>query len=255
MTASPAFDINPYLLQVRKSSLLPWTGEIVELVGLLLASRGPAVAVGDFCEVVTSSGRRIRTQVIGFRNGHVLSMPLEEIDGIQLHDRIIAREGESSVAVGPDLIGRVIDGFGQPIDRKPAIRPAAYYPLYQAPVSPMEREHIAEPITTGIRAIDTLMPCGKGQRMGLFGGSGVGKSTLLGAMAKHNSADVTVIALVGERNREVRAFLEHELGPEGSKRSVVVCSTSDRPAPLRVRAALSRLPSPNIFAIRAPTFF
>jgi len=241
MTASPAFDINPYLVQVRKSTLLPWTGEIVELVGLLLASRGPAVAVGDFCEVVTSSGRRIRTQVIGFRNGHVLSMPLEEIDGIQLHDRIIAREGESSVAVGPDLIGRVVDGFGQPIDRKPAIRPAAYYPLYQAPVSPMDREHIAEPITTGIRAIDTLMPCGKGQRMGLFGGSGVGKSTLLGAMAKHNSADLTVIALVGERNREVRAFLEHELGPEGSKRSVVVCSTSDRPAPLRVRAAFVAL--------------
>ena len=236
-----AFSLDRYFEQLNRSSLLPWTGEIVEVVGLLLASRGPAVAVGDFCEVITSSGRRVRTQVIGFRNGNVLSMPLEEIDGIQLHDPIIAREGESSVAVGPDLIGRVIDGFGKPIDSKPAIRPAAHYPLYQSPGSPMDREHITQPISTGIRSIDTLMPCGKGQRMGLFGGSGVGKSTLLGAMARHNSADVTVIALIGERNREVRAFLEHELGPDGSKRSVVVCATSDRPAPLRVRATFVAL--------------
>src|SRR5580692_12221767 len=125
------FDLSSYLNQVTQSNILPWTGEIVEVVGLLLASRGPAAAVGDFCEVLTSSGRRIRTQVIGFRNGHVLSMPLEEIDGIQLHDRIIAREGDSSIAVGPDLIGRVVDGFGQPIDRKPPIRPAAHYPLYR----------------------------------------------------------------------------------------------------------------------------
>jgi flagellum-specific ATP synthase len=236
-----AFDLNPYIVQVRQTALLPWTGEIEEVVGLLLSSRGPAVAVGDFCEVVASSGRRVRTQVIGFRNGKVLSMALEEIDGIQLHDRIIAREGESRVAVGPDLIGRVVDGFGQPIDRKPAIRASASYALYQAPVSPMDREHIVTPIATGVRAIDALMTCGKGQRMGLFGGSGVGKSTLLGTMAKHNSADVTVIALIGERNREVRAFLEQELGPDGSKRSVVVCATSDRPAPLRVRAAFVSL--------------
>ena len=241
MTPAEAVQGNPYILQVQRCSLLPWTGEIVEVTGLLLASRGPAAAVGDFCEVLTSSGRRVRTQVIGFRNGQVLSMALEEIDGIQLHDQIIARQGDSSVTVGPDLIGRVIDGFGQPIDKGPRIRPAAHYPLYQTPANPMDREHIVEPIRTGVRAIDTLVPCGKGQRMGLFGGSGVGKSTLLGSMAKHNSADVTVIALIGERNREVRAFLEHELGPDGSQRSVVVCSTSDRPAPLRVRACFVAL--------------
>jgi len=235
------FDLNPYIHQVQNVALLPWTGEIVEVVGTLLASRGPAVAIGEFCEVLASSGRRIRTQVIGFRNGHVLSMPLEEIDGIQLHDEIVARPGESRVAVGPDLIGRVVDGFGKSIDRKPSIRPEAHYHLYRAPGSPMDREHIAEPITTGIRAIDTMTPCGKGQRMGLFGGSGVGKSTLLGAMARHNSADVTVIALIGERNREVRAFLEHDLGPEGHKRAVVVCATSDQPAPLRVRACFVAL--------------
>jgi FliI/YscN family ATPase len=241
MTSAQTFDLSPYILRVRQSELLPWTGEVVGLVGMLVASRGPAAAVGDFCEILTSMGRRIRTQVIGFRDGNVLSMPLEEIDGIQLHDRIIARQDDAQVAVGPDLVGRVIDGFGRPIDRKAPIRPAAHYRLYCAPGSPLDREHIVEPIVTGIRAIDAITPCGKGQRMGIFGGSGVGKSTLLGAMARHNSADVTVIALIGERNREVRAFIDHELGPEGSSRSVVVCSTSDRPAPLRVRACFVAL--------------
>ncbi len=241
MTSAGSFDLSSYIRQVGASSLLPWTGEVAELVGMLVASRGPAVAVGDFCEVLTSSGRKIRTQVIGFRNGMVLSMPLEEIDGIQLHDRIIARERDARVAVGPELIGRVVDGFGQPVDRKPRIRPAAHYALYHTPGSPMDREHIVKPVATGIRAIDTMLTVGEGQRMGIFGGSGVGKSTLLGLMARHNSADVTVIALIGERNREVRAFLEHELGPDGSKRSVVVCSTSDRPAPLRVRACFVAL--------------
>jgi flagellum-specific ATP synthase len=241
MTPAVKFDLRPYIHQVGRSNILPWTGEIVEVVGLLLASQGPAAAVGDFCEVLTSSGRRIRTQVIGFRNGNVLSMPLEEVDGIQLHDRIVARHGDSAVPVGPELIGRVVDGFGVPIDRKPKLRADAHYPLYRTAGSPMDREHITRSLATGVRAIDALMTCGQGQRMGLFGGSGVGKSTLLGAMAKNNSADVTVIAMIGERNREVRAFLEQELGPEGSKRSVVVCSTSDRPAPLRVRACFVAL--------------
>jgi FliI/YscN family ATPase len=129
---------------------------------------------------------------------------------------------------------------GQSTANRPS-RPTAHYRLYSAPGSPLDREHIAQPIATGIRAIDTITPVGKGQRMGIFGGSGVGKSTLLGAMSRHNSADVTVIALIGERNREVRAFLEQELGPEGSSRSVVVCATSDRPAPLRVRACFVAL--------------
>lgn len=241
MTIPLAVDLNRYFDQVRNTELLPWTGEVVELTGMLVASRGPAVAVGDFCEVCTSAGRRIRTQVIGFRNGQVLSMPLEEIDGIQLHDRIYARQDEARVAVGPGLVGRVLDGFGQPIDRKPALQAQAYYRLYQPAGSPLDREHITEPVVTGIRAIDALTLCGKGQRMGIFGGSGVGKSTLLGSMARHNSADVTVIALVGERNREVRAFLEHDMGPEGAGRSVVVCATSDQPAPLRVRACFVAL--------------
>jgi len=241
MTSPQTLDLSPYIAQVRDAELLPWTGEVAEVVGILVASKGPAVAVGDFCEVATSSGRRIRTQVIGFRNGHVLSMPLEEIDGVQLHDRIVARQDEARVAVGPGLIGRVLDGFGRPLDRGPRIQPRAQYRLYQPPKSPLDREHITEPVVTGIRAIDGLTLCGKGQRMGIFGGSGVGKSTLLGSMARHNSADVTVIALIGERNREVRAFLEHDMGPEGARHSIVVCATSDQPAPLRVRACFVAL--------------
>lgn len=241
MTAPQAIDLHPYIRQVRSSELLPWTGEVVEVVGMLISSRGPLAAVGDFCEVVTAEGRRIRSQVVGFRNGLVHSLPLEEIDGIRPHDRIVARQDDGRVAVGPGLIGRVLDGFGRPIDRKPPLAVADHYRLYQPPGSPLDREHIVNPISTGIRAIDTLTPCGTGQRMGIFGGSGVGKSTLLGAMARHNSADVTIIALIGERNREVRNFLERELGPRGGERSVVVCSTSDRPAPLRVRACFVAL--------------
>jgi FliI/YscN family ATPase len=216
-------------------------GEVTEMVGLLIASRGPVVSIGDFCEVRTSSGRSIRSQVIGFRNEQVLSLPLEEMDGLQLGDRVIARKNEALLRVGPQLLGRVLDGFGKPIDGGPPIQASAAYPLYAAAPCPLEREHITEQLVTGIRAIDGLLPCGKGQRVGIFGGSGVGKSTLLGAMSRHNDADVSVIALVGERNREVRAFLENELGPQGRSRSVVVVATSDRPAPLRIRACFVAL--------------
>jgi FliI/YscN family ATPase len=241
MTSPQPIDLKACINHVRDLELMPWSGEVVEMVGLLVESRGPAAAIGDFCEIRTSSGRRVRTQVIGFRDGHVLSMPLEEIDGLQLHDPIVGRQEQARVPVGPQLLGRVLDGFGQPMDGGPELQPENAYELYKAAPSPLEREHIVDPLVTGIRAIDALLPCGRGQRIGIFGGSGVGKSTLLGAMSRHNSADVSVIALVGERNREVRAFLEHELGPEGLARSVVVVATSDRPAPLRVRACFVAL--------------
>lgn len=216
-------------------------GEVVELVGLIIESRGPAAAIGDFCEIRTRSGRRIRSQVIGFRDGRVLSMPLEETDGLSLGDPIVARGGESEVEVSPRLLGRVLDGFGMPLDSGRAIHGVDVRPLYATPRSPMDRAHIDQRLHTGIRVIDGLLPCGKGQRVGIFGGSGVGKSTLLGSMARSSSAGVNVIALIGERNREVRAFLEHDLGAEGMKRSVVVVATSDRPAPLRVRACFVAL--------------
>jgi len=217
------------------------TGEVVEMAGLLIESAGPAAAIGDFCEIYASGGGRVRSQIIGFRDGRVLSMPLEETGGIELGDRVVARRDAGRVAVGPELTGRVLDGFGNPLDRGPRIRADAAYNLYSAPPGPLDREHITQPLETGLRAVDSLLPVGQGQRIGIFGGSGVGKSTLLGSMARHNSADITVIALVGERNREVRAFLEHEMGPEGMRRAVVVVATSDRPAPLRVRACFTSL--------------
>jgi flagellum-specific ATP synthase len=241
MTPATSSPIGPLIQCTPEIELLPWVGEVTEMTGLLIASRGPVVSIGDFCEVRTSSGRSIRSQVIGFRNEQVLSLPLEEMDGLQLGDRVIARKNEALLRVGPQLLGRVLDGFGRPMDGGPPIQAAATYPLYAAAPCPLDREHITEPLITGIRAIDGLLPCGKGQRVGIFGGSGVGKSTLLGAMSRHNDADVTVIALVGERNREVRAFLENELGPRGRSRSVVVVATSDRPAPLRIRACFVAL--------------
>ncbi len=220
---------------------MQWTGTVSQLVGLLVESCGPAAAVGDFCEAVTASNRRIRTQVIGFRDGRVLSMPLEETDGLQLGDAIVARKEAARVEVGRGLLGRVLDGFGKPMDGKGAFTVEDSYDLFAAPPGPLEREHIEDRLTTGIRAIDSLLTVGKGQRIGIFGGSGVGKSTLLGAMSRQNSADVSVIALIGERNREVRDFLEHELSDDGLKRSVVICATSDRPAPLRIRAGFVAL--------------
>ncbi|MCC6363826.1 MAG: FliI/YscN family ATPase [Bryobacterales bacterium] len=237
----PSVDLTPYFDIAERTPAVRWVGTVTALVGLLVESSGPAAAIGDFCEVLTSAGRTIRVQVIGFRNGKVLSMPLEEIDGLQLGDKIVARGEEAKVVVGKALLGRVLDGFGKPLDGKGPVLAEASYDLYQAPPGPLEREPIRDPLVTGIRAIDSLLPCGKGQRIGLFGGSGVGKSTLLGSMSRNNFADVSVIALIGERNREVRGFLEQELGPEGLARSVVVVATSDRPAPLRVRACFLAL--------------
>ncbi|HME09877.1 MAG TPA: FliI/YscN family ATPase [Bryobacteraceae bacterium] len=242
--------------KLARMDTFQWTGQITEMIGLLVESKGPAAAVGDFCEIRTRDGRTIRTQVIGFREGRVLSMPLEETDGLQLGDTISARRDDARIAVGPELLGRVLDGFGQPMDGLGPLRAwesgglGASGPgsgalssnlIYKTPPGPLDREPITEMLVTGVRAIDSLLTIGKGQRIGIFGGSGVGKSTLLGTMARQNSADVSVIALVGERNREVRDFIEQELGPEGLKRSVLVIATSDRPAPLRIRAAFVAL--------------
>jgi flagellum-specific ATP synthase len=239
--------LQPYLSDIKQIELLPWCGHVTATVGLLIESQGPAVAIGDFCEVFTGEGRGIRTQVIGFRNGRVLSMPLEEPEGLELGSCVIARAQEARLPVGPGLLGRVLDGFGQPFDGGPMLHATETYPLYAPPPNPLHRRHITDRLETGIRSIDSLLPCGKGQRIGLFGGSGVGKSTLLGAMSRRSSADVTVIALIGERNREVKAFLDHELGEEGMKHSLVVVATSDRPAPLRIRAAFVALAAAEYF--------
>jgi flagellum-specific ATP synthase len=222
-------------------------GRVTDVAGMLLESEGPAAAIGDFCEVRMPGNRRIRAQVIGFRNGKVLSMPLEDTGGLSQGASILARPEAGKVPVGAELLGRVLDGFGQPMDGGPPITPEAHYDLYSPPPGPLERENISEPLVTGIRVIDSMLTCGKGQRIGLFGGSGVGKSTLLGSMCKHHFADVAVVALIGERNREVKSFLEHELGPEGRERSVMIAATSDQPAPLRLRACFVALAVAEFF--------
>ncbi len=237
----------PYFHDLAGLDCFRWRGTITNVTGFVIESQGPASKIGGFCEIQAANGGKIRTQVIGFRNGRILSMPLEEIDGLEPGDPIYARSDDAQLAVGPGLLGRVLDGFGKPIDGGPSIAATAKYDLYAPPPGPLDREHIQTQMVTGVRAIDSMLPCGLGQRIGLFGGSGVGKSTLLGAMSRQNSADVTVIALIGERNREVRGFLEHELGPEGQKRSVVVVATSDRPAPLRIRACYVALAAAEYF--------
>ena len=175
--------------------------------------------------------------MVGFRDGRLLSVPLGDIAGIRPGDRIAARAGVLTVPAGRALLGRVIDGLGQPMDGLGPIAAVAHAPLRPPAMNPMDREPVTVPIGTGVRAIDGLLTCGRGQRIGVFGGSGVGKSTLLGMMARGTEADVVVLGLIGERGREVRSFLEHDLGTAGLARSVVVVSTSDSPPLARLRAA------------------
>src|SRR4030095_9370945 len=178
-------------------------------------------------------------QVIVSKTKTVLSMPRGKVQGVKLGTRIVARNKPATVKVGPGLLGRVLDGLGNPIDNLGPLDYEAEYPLHRQPENPLSRDNITEPLGTGVRTIDSLLTCGKGQRIGIFGGSGVGKTTLLGMMAKGTSADVNVISLVGERGRELRSFIEKDLGEEGLRRSVVVVSTSDNPPLVRIRAALA----------------
>ena len=222
--------------QVENSPTVRCSGVVTEVVGAIVESEGPAVALGDVCEVETGDADWIRVQVVGFRGNRVLSMPLDEPGPLQPGRRIVARQAHRQAPAGPEILGRVLDGFGRPADGAGPLHASEFRDLYASPPGPLEREAITESLATGVRAIDGLLPCGRGQRIGIFGGSGVGKTTLLGAMARYSEADVNVIALIGERNREVRAFLDETLGPEGLAKSVVIAATSDRPAPVRVRA-------------------
>jgi FliI/YscN family ATPase len=226
-----------YLNAVDAADPMPLTGRVVRSVGLLVESRGPRAQVGELCELHQASGRKLMLEVVGFRDGFLQSVPLGTTAGIRPGDVLVARGGSARIPVGPELLGRVLDGLGQPLDGLGPVRGETSAPLYPPPMNPLARDPIVTPMGTGVRAIDSLMTCGRGQRLGLFGGSGVGKSTLLGMMARGTSADIAVIALVGERGREVRSFLEHDLGPEGLKRAVVIVSTSDNPPLVRLRAA------------------
>jgi flagellum-specific ATP synthase len=236
--AAEAFSLERYMARVDRADPLPVVGRVVRTVGLLVESEGPRARVGDLCELQGGPGEEALTvEVVGFREGRLLSVPLGGTVGIRAGHRIVARGSTAVVPVGSELLGRVVDGLGRPLDQLGPINAAVTYPLHPAPLNPLARDPIVAPLGTGVRAVDSMLTCGRGQRVGLFGGSGVGKSTLLGMMARGTSAEIAVIALVGERGREVRSFLEHDLGPEGLKRSVVIVSTSDNPPLMRMRAA------------------
>ena len=234
--ASPAFSLQAYQDRLAHVDSSPIVGRVVRTVGLLIESHGPRASVGSICEIAASSGPPLTVEVVGFQDSTLLTVPLGDTSGIRPGDRVVARGDVASVPVGKALLGRVVDALGQPLDGAP-LKLAHRYPLRPAPLNPLARDPVATPIGTGVRAIDGLLTCGRGQRIGLFGGSGVGKSTLLGMVTRGTAADVIVLGLVGERGREVRGFLEHDLGPEGRKRAVVVVSTSDNPPLLRMRAA------------------
>jgi len=219
---------------------LKMVGMVTRAVGLIIESKGPAVAVGDICSLEGGGGEpNTLLEVIGFRDSQILSMPLGRMPSVRMGDRMVATGAAAQVAVGAGLLGRVIDATGRPLDSLGPIKPEGNYPLHRDSTNPLQRAPITRALGTGVRAIDGLLTIGMGQRMGIFGGSGVGKSTLLGMMAKHTTADINVIALIGERGREVGGFIERELGAEGMARSVVVVSTSDDSPLLRIRAALA----------------
>ncbi|GAB4180651.1 MAG: flagellar protein export ATPase FliI [Calditrichia bacterium] len=213
-------------------------GKVEEIIGLLIVSKGPSVAVGDLCYVIPpNSSRKIPVEVVGFRGEQVLSMALGDMTGIAPGSKIESTGTTFSVKVGDQLLGRILDGLGKPMDGKGDIKVGTLKSIYQDPPNPLTRKRIDTPLPTGVRVIDGLLTTGRGQRVGIFAGSGVGKSTLLGMIARNSDADVNVIALVGERGREVREFLEKDLGEDGLKKSVVVIATSDQPSLIRVKSA------------------
>lgn len=232
-------DLKKYEAILESRSFLKKTGKVSRVIGLTIEADGPAVDVGEICTIDTSGGKdRINAEVVGFREKHVLLMPLGDMKGISPESTVTATGKTLSVGVGMNLVGRVLNGMGEPIDGKGPLNIETTYPVTNTPPHPLERNRIKEPLPLGIKAIDGLLTVGKGQRMGIFAGSGVGKSTLLGMIARNTAAQVNVIALIGERGREVREFIEKDLGEEGLKRSVVVVATSDQPAMVRLKGAL-----------------
>jgi len=234
----PVNRIEGLLRRVHETQVVRSHGRVVQLIGLVIESEGPLAAVGELCRI--ESGRHdgsTLAEVVGFRNHHVLLMPLGEIFGIHPGSEVIALGTSLRVPVGDALKGRVIDGLGQPLDDLGPIETTDSGALNMAPPHPLKRQRINQSFRTGIKAIDTFVPCGRGQRLGIFAGSGVGKSTLLGMMASQAESDVNVIALIGERGREVREFLEKDLDEEGRRKSVVVVATSNQPAIARLKGA------------------
>ena len=228
----------PYFNQLRHTASLRWSGRVLQVIGNLVESEGPLCSVGDACTILTASGQSYTGEVVGFRGPVMLTMTLQLPRGVQFGDRIVAVGSRPSIRVGPEMLGRVIDGTGQPLDSLNPYSARTSMPVDREAPLPLTRVPIRQPLGCGVRALDAFVTCGRGQRLGIFGGSGVGKSTLLGMMARGTEAEVIVMALIGERGREVQEFLE-VIGPEGRQRAVIVVSTSDQSPLLKMRAALS----------------
>ena len=232
------YDFERYYRIIKEIDPIRVYGKVSEVIGLLVEGYDPGSSIGKMCQIYPNGNTRpISAEVVGFRKGKVLLMPLEGLEDVGPGCKIVSSGERAGVKVGHGFLGRVIDGLGNPIDDKGVLASEDEYPIYVDPINPLKRGRIREPVDLGIRAINGLFSCGKGQRIGIFSGSGVGKSSLLGMIAKNTRADINVIGLVGERGREVREFIENNLGEEGLTRSVLIVATSDSHPLLRMRAA------------------
>ena len=233
-----SLDLRQVYAELKEAAPIKVYGRVTKVVGLTIESVGPAVHLGELCHILPATAEKIATEVVGFRENTVLMAPLGDMSGISPGARVLGSGQRLSVPVGPQLLGRILDGLGNPIDGKGPITTVTSYPLDAPAPNPLQRQRITKPLSVGVRAIDGLLTFGRGQRVGIFAGSGVGKSTLLGMVARNTNADINVIALIGERGREVREFIEGDLGEAGLARSVVIVATSDQPALVRVKGTL-----------------
>ena len=230
-------DIKKYSSFIETNSFVKKIGKISRIIGLMIESDGPGVAIGSICTIKSRIRPHILAQVVGFRNNQTLLMPLGDIDGVEPGCAIEATEEQPSFSVSSEIIGRVLDGNGKPIDGKGPIPLGTEYPLMGTPLNPLSRQRSSNSLDVGVKSINGLLTCAKGQRIGIMAGTGVGKSVLLGMIARNTEAEVNVIALIGERGREVKEFIEENLGPDGLKRSIVIAAASDQPPLVRLRGA------------------
>jgi flagellum-specific ATP synthase len=229
-----------YMDLVRSRSFIRHMGKVTKVVGLTIETEGPQTHIGELCRIHGGRmGKDMLAEVVGFRDASVLMMPIGDMTGISPGNPVTATGHQLEIAVGPELLGRVLDGMGRPLDGKGPVAVERWVPVQNMPPNPMTRPRIQQILPLGVKCLDGLMTVGKGQRMGIFAGSGVGKSTLMGMIARNTKADINVIALIGERGREVRDFLERDLQAEGLARSVVIIATSDQPALVRLKGALT----------------
>ncbi len=234
----PRFSAAPLLAELRSVDLIRQNGRVREVIGVVIESRGPVMSIGETALInYKRTEAPVAAEVVGFREDKVLLMPLGEVGGIRAGSEVVALGKPLQIGLSNGMLGRVLDGLGRPIDGKGRVIDAVRSEVENTPPNPLTRKRVSEPLSLGVRAIDGLLTTGKGQRVGIFAGSGVGKSTVLGMIARNTAADVNVIALVGERGKEVRDFIERDLGEEGLRRSVVIVATSDQPALVRIKAA------------------